>query len=681
MKTIKRYIFLILAVLFVCPAAIKAQDANPEGVVLNKYVVKGDDPYTYKINLEAFVTGETTTTTKRDNLDVVLVLDYSDSMSGAKAANLQTAVKSFIDQLADYAGNQDGVVQLAVIPFARYAYDLFNIRKNSKGKPEGVNYDWGTKDDGVTLKIEENFASINSFKSVTKSNKETIKSLIVAPNSDAFNNNIMHNGGDNGTSFIDNGTMLGVHTIQKTTRDSKKYIIIFTDGAPNDGDQAQGAIDMAYLVKKNGFAEIYTVGLNADSEISDAGNMKASDFLSYLSSNYPNAQMDDSYEMRGTSTKASDKYFTAAGNASGLTGIFEAIGEEISGGANAEGLTAETTTVIDVVSSDFKLPDGADGSNITLQVAACTGENKTYISDLDRYTFGPAVAVSDTEKFKGIQAKVGTFDAATKKFTEQAGGQTVQVSGFDFSENYVGVDKHDGKETPHGYKLIFSFVVEIDKDCPGGANVSTNTDASGIYVDIDKDGKPDQYGKFEVPVAKIPNMVIVRYGLLKGESATYKIYAIGKGGKSHYLDVVLTQTSDDPTTPCVSCVKINKPGRFEVAETNWSWAYTDRKRDGTYAKDDADKDTTPDTAWNEMGYGDPAQGYQAEIPTVFGTEVPDASHSIIRNLNDFTEDTFTCGTQSYLGTQYIFRATANKDVPSHGENEHNNVFYTIKPSK
>lgn len=308
MKAINRYLFVLMAALVALPAALRAQDATPEGIVLKKYVVDGDEPYTYKINLEAFVTGETTTLTKRDNLDVVLVLDYSDSMNGTKATNLQNAVKSFVDQLAAYAGNKENVVQLAVIPFARYAYDLFNIRKDKDGKPEGINYDWRMRDDGVTFIMEDNYGSINSFKKVTKSNKETIKSLIVAPNSTAFNSNIMNNGGDNGTSYIDNGMILGVHTLQTlpTSRDSKKFMIVFTDGAPNDCDQVQGAIDIAYIAKKGG-AEIYTVGLSANSYLpEDLSKMKASQFLSYLSSNYPNAQMDDGYDMKGASKASSD---------------------------------------------------------------------------------------------------------------------------------------------------------------------------------------------------------------------------------------------------------------------------------------------------------------------------------------------------------------------------------------
>ena len=684
MKAINRYLFVLMAALVALPAALRAQDATPEGIVLKKYVVDGDEPYTYKINLEAFVTGETTTLTKRDNLDVVLVLDYSDSMKGSKATNLQNAVKSFVDQLAAYAGNKENVVQLAVIPFARYAYDLFNIRKDKNGKPEGINYDWRMRDDGVTFIMDENYGSINSFKSVTKSNKEKIKSLIVAPNSDAFNNNIMHyDGSENCTSFIDNGMILGVHTLQTlpTSRDSKKFMIVFTDGAPNDCDQPQGAIDIAYIAKKGG-AEIYTVGLSANSYLpEDLSKMKASQFLSYLSSNYPNAQMNDGHKMIGASKASSDKYFTAANDASGLTDIFTAIGTEISGGADAEGLTAQTTTVIDVVSSDFKLPDGADGSNITLQVAPCTGENETYTGSADRYTFGTAVEA--TSVFGDINALVGTFDTATNTFTPEADGKTVQVTGFDFSENYVGIDNNEGTPEPHGYKLIISFVIEIEEDCAGGSNVDTNTDASGIYVDLDGDGTPEHFAKFDVPVAKIPNIVIIKYGLVKGESATYDIYTINSEGvKSLYpITVVATQTSDAPDAPCVARVKIRKPGRYEVVETNWSWAYTASDRDKTYAKDDADKSSTSTATWNAMGYGAHDKGYQAEIPTIFGTVVPDGTQSIIRNVNDFTEDTFVNDTYSYIGTQYIFRAKPRKDVPPHGENEHNNVFYTIKPSK
>lgn len=659
---------------------------SPDGVVLNKTVIEGSEPNTYTINLETFVTGESSTNGKSGNLDVVLVLDYSSSMDGYgnKAVNLQIAVRDFIDQLAEYAGDKEDKVNLAVFPFAQWAYDLFNIRKYTKGEykgePMGIYYGWETNKDEVTLVFEEgesDYGSFDSFKPLTKTNKETIKNLILEPNSKSFLYNVSDADGDNGTSSIDYGVMLGVETVQAipASRQSSKILVVFTDGAPNYPYQAQGAIDMAYRLKHSGIAEVYTVGLSASSIIKDRYNnpvMTAGQFLSYLSSNYPNAQMDDGYDMRGTN-QASDTYFMAAENASQLSGIFKSIADVVTGGADYN-LEEAATTVIDVVSPAFKLPDGADGSKIDLFAAKCLRIDGAGTDGSANYIWDTPFKIRN-ELFPNVAAEVGVLnkttvgDVTTVTFTPQAGGKTVSVTGFDFSGNFVGYRKSPAGDEMGGYKLIISFPIEIDPSNPGGATQNTNTEDSGVYVD-NGDGY-HQIGGFEIPSVKIPNIVIKKNGLKQGESAIFKVYKVEESGTESVFPIMLVATCTEDGKPAYAKTKIQKVGRYRVEETPWSWAYniTECKSDyGVYE----DSDDITDEQWHEKGFGvNGESGYVAQKPFKMGTET--TANSITRNVNDFTEEENT--TEGYKGTLFEFTNTPKTGTPAHAEANNNNIFY------
>ena len=445
----------------------------------------------------------------------------------------------------------------------------------------------------------------------------------------------------------------------------KKIVVLFSDGEPGSSgfqqDNANSTIRKLCALKSTYKATVFTVGIFKNVNNNCHAYMNAS------SSNYPNALAYTDANVGGALDINAHDYYRLAGDEN-LYDIFERIAtESVSGGANY-GLTKESTTVIDVVSPAFKLPDGASGSTITLQVAKCKAVKPTDTSGSFEYTFEEPV--SATSLFPDIKAKVGNLDG-DKQFVEAEGGKTVQVLGFDFSENYVGEDIDDGGKTPRGYKLIISFPIEIDPRNPGGANVATNTEDSGIYFDEDGDGKYDQIGGFAIPHAKIPNLVIMKTGLHKDESATFYVYKLEKDGSKSQFPIVLvvTQTSDDPSTPCYARAKIQEPGRYEVEESTWSWAYYISARVKDYAVDDKDKGSTPVSTWNELGYGDKGAGYQAEIPWTFGTQVPEGTRSIIRNVNDFTED------PTQKGTLFSFTNKDKEKTPAHGEASKNNVFY------
>ena len=665
MKTIRTYIIIVLTMLFIKPADVMAQSSTPgfapDGVVLNKNVVPGSQPNTYTINLEAFVTGQTTTTTTMVSAptDFILVLDASSSM---KSNGGQTALRKASADLINTIKKDAGESKKHKISLIMFGYNEYKHDKTNYVKPGSTNFlAETTKHTGVELALTDDYD----------------KALNIASNL---------NCGDNSTA-----TQLGMELAKlmiehKCEKERNKVVILITDGliqltnmshwedkyesgswTRGDFWAAETAMRHADDIKSQG-VPVYVLditGTNAENRVN---------FLRGISSEYTGRTFEtlSGYVtspkwVTGTKNTDGKEYYITA-SASNLSEILGKIAQSAMEGGASYKLTKESSTVIDVVSSAFKLPDGASGSTITLQVAKCKAVKSTDTGGSFEYTFEDPV--SATSKFPDIKAKVGNLDG-DKQFVEAEGGKTVQVLGFDFSENYVGEDIDDGESTYRGYKLIISFPIEIDPRNPGGANVATNTEDSGIYFDEDGDGKYDQIGGFDIPHAKIPNLVIKKTGLHKGESATFYVYKLEEDGSKSQFPIVLvvTQTSDDPSAPCYARAKIQEPGRYEVEESTWSWAYKISQRVKDYAVDDKDKGSTPDSTWNELGYGNKGLGYQAEIPWKYGTEVPDGTRSIIRNVNDFTEDT------TQKGTLFTFTNEDKPNLPAHGEASKNNVFY------
>lgn len=57
----------------------------------------------------------------------------------------------------------------------------------------------------------------------------------------------------------------------------------------------------------------------------------------------------------------------------------------------------------------------------------------------------------------------------------------VEVTGFDFSNNYVGTVTNNGSVSYRGNKLVIRFKVNVRDGFLGGNNVPTNGEKSGIY--------------------------------------------------------------------------------------------------------------------------------------------------------------------------------------------------------
>lgn len=254
-----------------------------------------------------------------------------------------------------------------------------------------------------------------------------------------------------------------------------RVVVVFTDGSPTNSngfqrEVANSAILTANAIKDEG-TTVYSIGIFSGADASSAGKEPDEDYYDgFLGPNYTDAEMSAAcnWFMQKVSsnngTPHTPSYYLSAGDAASLNSIFQQISNQIETGGSSSTLTAESV-IKDIISPQFTLPAGATADNITLETYQCTGKNG------DVYTW------SKNENAMGAEASIGSTDEsnATTKNNQ------VSVTGFNFSENWVGTETNaDGSTTYHGNKLVIKFTVKPRDGFLGGNSVITNTNA-GIY--------------------------------------------------------------------------------------------------------------------------------------------------------------------------------------------------------
>lgn len=215
---------------------------------------------------------------------------------------------------------------------------------------------------------------------------------------------------------------------------SKKVVVMFTDGEPTSGnkfekDVANATISAAKGMKDKG-TEAFTVGV-FDSDPDD----KTYEYMNYVSSNYPQAQ---SMSKPG---KGSDKdYYTTADSADSLSKVFEGISQTITKPAPVNDKLDEKTVITDTLSDYFTFA----GTEEDVKVYAKKGNEETDITGQVKITPDP-------------QAK------------------TVTVTGYDFSKYYVGSD--DAKT------LVIKIKVKPSGDGCATAIIPTNEGNATVTLD------------------------------------------------------------------------------------------------------------------------------------------------------------------------------------------------------
>ena len=542
----KRNIIQRISLLICCLLAVSAGSAvaQDNGIHTNKTSTYDYNTHRGEITLENFVEGEVKTVPAP--IDVVMVLDVSDSMKGDKWAALKNSAKRVVSMLNDLV-KSGGDARLGIVSFARDAEIEAYLTKVDDAGATALN----TAVDGLEMG------------KTTGMNKGLEKAYEL------------------------------LNTTESLARE--QYILFFTDGKPGDntGDisVANSTSKQAYELKKMG-AQFFSILIWTDktepskSYISNLGdnssnlgtNLSIERFLQLISSHYPwyyNLSTSggtspsvtfyyyqDFATKKNTTTFAnipqSDtdiSYYRVTRDASGLESLFADVASTIVAGATTS--LTETTVVKDFVNNTyFKLPMGATSSDVKVYKVPLTG----YTESPKTFTFA---TLSESHRVtSGITVNVtpGTSGA----------DDVVSVSGFNYSDDANWCGKHTGDEI-RGNKLVikFPFVFKDGMEETTGV-LETNSPGSGIYVP-DEDGNLTLTGDYEIPDVLLCSITIRRKNLGENESATYVITSTTDPTFSR--TICLTGKKDVETVE--ETVIALPAGGYTITETVWDWTYDD----------------------------------------------------------------------------------------------------------
>lgn len=279
-----------------------------------------------------------------------------------------------------------------------------------------------------------------------------------------------------------------------------RVVIVFTDGAPTNSNGferavANSAISTANAIKAGG-TTVYSIGIFSGADASTAGKEPVEDYYEdyYRGPNYTDAEMSAAcnWFMQKVSsnngTPRTPSYYLSAGDAASLNNIFQQISDQIQDGSVSTTLD-ENTVIKDIVSPSFVLKEG-NVSDIALETYACTGVdengNRIFAETKNKDSLG--------ERVELISSKDNVSED-NPKVPDQ-----VNVTGFDFSENWCGTETVDDKVTYRGNKLVIKITVKPRPGFFGGNGVTTNTSA-GVYENATAE-KPTF--TFEQPKVNVP---------------------------------------------------------------------------------------------------------------------------------------------------------------------------------
>lgn len=483
-----------------------------DGLVMSKTIKEGENGQ-FLLTLEAYATGSTTTTTTKDPVDIVLVLDVSGSMDDymetysvspggtyyrkdsdgdfqrvyycsqcrgwytkehsrwnhgtqltpkTSASDTNTShtqfysdvtkmetLKSAVSTFIDNVAKESPDSNIAIVKFAGNKWDTVG---NDTYEKRGYTYNYSQIVQNLTTVDETGASSL----------KTAVNGLIAA-----------------GTTLANYG-MEHAQTIINGAKDNgrQKVVVMFTDGEPNGIERVSGfekevansAINTSKSIKDAG-ATVYTIGCFGSLDADKKANVDT--YMNYVSSNYPKAT---SMTADPGAQAEEPNYYKTVSSAADLNNIFTDISHTI-GGTDVK-LTS-TSVLRDVISDSFKLPSDYKDGDIKAYSVSCTGKNG------DTYTWD---STHDTEYTATV--------AADKK--------TINVTGFDYAANWVDQFGVNDSQS-HGKKLVVQIPIVPETTAYGDCD--TNGPASGIYA-TGVDGE-EPVKTFPSPVVCIPYFTVV----------------------------------------------------------------------------------------------------------------------------------------------------------------------------
>lgn len=659
------------------PARVRAiaADNTGSGVQLSKTVTPDENSDTYTVRLEAYATGAQTTVVSTKPCDIVLVLDVSGSMDwcieggeNCSGMHATTDIDTSKTYYVIYGGYYYEVLYCTETHWNAnhepgWYYKGYTHKESNRLTPKTDSNPNGTQfyvqEASCTSRLSALKTAVGNFiDQVADKETDTVKHNISIVKFASGKNSTVGNGTDRngynysqivmnltdaktgqqelknavnalnaaGATRSDYGMQHAQSILSNVTRDSTKVVVMFTDGSPTtqssfDSDVADGAISAAKSLKDSG-ATVYTVGCldGADgrpvANINSNSVSKVNKYMHLVSSNYKNAE---SMSSPGTSTypAGGKSYYLSAGNAEELKNVFQNISNQV-GGSDTE-LTS-SSVLKDAVTPYFEIPDGTN-AQITLKTADCIGAAN------GKLTFGAETAAPDN-------------------VTATVSGNTVSVTGFDYSAKWCGSRTDaDGHITYGGQKLIVEFKIQPTADFLGGNGVQTNVGTDdGIYESSEAGKKPVE--KFAPQSADVPVKAV------NPEATGTEIYL---GQKTNLEDRVITE--------------IPQLNRVNNAYVDVTYTVTDENKQivGTYTVP-AGK-TSSEGTW-EWPNGGEVQPDKTTTYTVTSTSTPSTGDKT-KTADDETTFTIKVNTCSL---------TISKTVTGTGANQNQTFVFDVKDS-
>lgn len=509
-----------------------------------------EDDGTYTIRMETYATGKVTTTKNQTPTDIVLVLDVSGSMDTKDFPSGENYVRftrttnegAWYSQDNLYVLLEDGTYEKVTVSrnwqssgwggYWRYTYSaegmttvtsdrynesipspyagrLYTLSSQDISRMEALQNAANAfvdataeKNESIENEDQKHRISIVKFAGEDENTftgngtywddgneynySQIVKDLTVVDSQNAQSlKTSINNLEPNGSTAADKGLNRAEAALQSSPEGRNKVVIMFTDGEPNyfsgfDTSVAAETINKAKDLKDDGVT-VYTISVMDGANPNDIGN-RMNKYMNAVSSNYPDAEAKNrwgntSWDNLDLGTGSNQGYYKVATNASELTNIFEEISNSV--GSAAVELTKDSV-VRDVLAEGFAFPSSWTKEVIEDHVSVAVAN---YLGDGQ---FGPETTSDEAVD----DINIGVNDAK----------DTIDVSGFDYENNYVVDASDDGVEL-NGKKLVITITgIEATDAAITNAAVPTNKETSGIYEKADSE---EAFRTFEVPTAML----------------------------------------------------------------------------------------------------------------------------------------------------------------------------------
>lgn len=612
------------------PAKVRALAANDtgSGVKLDKMVTGPDDDGNYTVRLEAYATGEQTTTVSTKPCDIVLVLDVSGSMDDY----LKETVYTQLNRRSNFNSNNYDKQDNRFVQLDDGTYAKVTITETESGSwlNKTYTYTYTYTDENGTVHTETSSGSGTEFtawplyyaeqinSSVTKldalkSAVNTFIEEVAKKETDSVHHNISivkfagdstkEVGNDTYGSYGYNYSQIvkgltdakdGQSTLKSAVNalsaggvtqadfgmqhaqsilsnrpadrmDATKVVVMFTDGEPTSGSEFQFSV--------------------ASDAISAAKELKASGATVYTVGCMDGANGTPVTSWSGVSNVNKYMHLVSSNykNATSMSNPGDATYPEDT--SKSYYLSANNSTELNNVFQNSSSQIGGSSTELT-STAVLKDAVTPYFAIPDgasaQVTLKTAncTGVNSDGTLKFINEKVITDDSVTATVSRET--NTVSVTGFDYKTNWCGPRTDAaGNTTYSGQKLIVEFKIRPTDAFLGGNGVQTNVGTTdGIYAP----GGTTPVEKFQ------PQSVDVTVKAVEPEATGIEIYL---GEETNLADCITTNIPQlDGTnnafvdvTYTVEDEKGTVVGTYTVpaGSSSGTWVWSDAASGGTVA--------------------------------------------------------------------------------------------------